>query len=79
MIPINTVNASGYMWNKFELQPGMTTFATKLYSSYVLVWKVKVSSALLSGMQSFVITTDGWTSRSNCSYISFAVHYKNKD
>jgi len=41
--------------------------------------KSKVSSATSSHMQSFAITTDGWTSRSNCSYVSLTVHYINKD
>ena len=39
--------------------------------------KAKVSSVLLSDM--LAITTDGWTSRSNCSYVSLTVYYINKD
>ena len=41
--------------------------------------KSKVSSAISSDMQSFAISTDEWTSRSNCSCVSLTVYYINKD
>ena len=41
--------------------------------------KVKVKKAISSELQCFAITTDGWTSRANCSYISLTVHYINKN
>ena len=84
MLPINTVNDSRwrYMLSKFEPRytpPDRTTFARNYIPAMYEREKAKVSSALLSDMQSFAITTDGWTSRSNCSYVSLTVHYINKD
>ena len=79
MRPISTVNDSGfqYVLSKFELRytpSDRTTFATNYIPAMYEREKAKVSSALLSDMQSFAITTDGWTSRSNCSYGSLTVH-----
>ena len=70
------------MLSKFEPRytpPDRTTFARNHIPAMHEHEKVMVSIALLSDMQSFAITTDGWTSRSNCSYVSLTVHYINKD
>ena len=58
--------------------PDRTTFVRNYIPATYEREKVKVSNALLSDMQSFTITIDGWTSRSNCSYVSLTVHYINK-
>ena len=70
------------MLSRFEPRytpPDRITFARNYIPAMYEREKVEVSSALLSDMQSFTITTDGWTSRSNCSYVSLTVHYINKD
>ena len=56
-----------------------TTFVRNYIPAMYEQEKVKVSNAPLSDMQSFAITTNGWTSRSNCSYVSLTVHYINKN
>jgi len=84
MLPINTINDSGfrYMLSKFEPRytpPDRSTIARNFIPAMYEREKSKVSSAISSDMQSFAITTDGWTSRSNCSYVSLTVHYISKD
>ena len=64
MLPINTVNDSGfqYMLSKFGPRytpPDRTTFARNYIPAMYESKKAKVSFALLSDMQSFAITTDG--------------------
>jgi len=80
MLPVSTVNDSGFrcMLSRFEPRytpPDRTTFSRSYIPAVYEREKAKVSSALLSDMQLFVVTTDGWTSRSNCS---LTVHYINK-
>jgi len=79
ILPISTVNDSEfiYMLRKFEpiyTPPDRTTFARNYIPVMYECGKAKVSSALLSDMQLFAITNNGWTSRSNCSYVSLTVH-----
>ena len=84
MLPISTVNDDGfrYMLQKFDSRytpPDRTTFARNYIPALYEKEKVKVRKAISSELQYFTITTDGWTSRANCNYISLTVYYINKN
>ena len=84
MLPISTVNNDGFkrMLQKFDSRytpPDRTTFARNYLPALYEQEKLKVKKAISSELQYFSVTTDGWTSRANYSYISLTVHYINKN
>ena len=84
MRPICTIINDGFkqMLQKFDsryIPPDRTTFAQNYLPALYEQEKIKVKKAISSELQYFSVTTDGWTSRANCSYIRLTVHYINKN
>ena len=84
MLTISTVNNGRFkqMLQKFDSRytpPNRTTFALNYLPALYEQEKLKVKKAISSELQYFSVTTDGWTSRANYSYISLTVHYINKN
>ena len=83
MFPVNTVSDDGFrhMIQKFDpryIPPDRTTFARNHIPALYEREKARVKKEVSSELQYFAVTTDGWTSRANCSYVSLTVHYINK-
>lgn len=83
MLPISTVNDHGFrqMLQKFDPRytpPDRTTFARNYIPALYEQEKARVKKEITE-LQYFAITTDGWTSRANCSYVTLTVHYINKN
>ena len=78
MLSISTINNDGFkrMLQKFDSKytpPDRTTFARNYLPALYEQEKLKVKKAISSELQYFSVTTDGWTSRANYSYISLTV------
>jgi len=83
MLPFDAVTDPGFrhMLHTFEpryIPPDRTTIARHYMPELYEREKEKVVSAMASGLQHFAITTDGWSSRANHSYVSLTVHYINE-
>ena len=74
MLPYDTVTDLGFrhMLHTFEprcVPPDRTTIARHYMPLLYEREKAKVTSAMASGLQHFAVTSDGWSSRANHSYV----------
>ena len=83
MLPYDAVTDPGFrhMLHMFEpryVPPDRTTIARHYMPLLYEREKAKVTSTMASGLQHFAITSDGWSSQANHSYVSLTVHYINQ-
>ena len=80
MLPISIVNNVGFqaMLRTFEpryVVPDRKTFSQNYIPEIYQSEKARIAAAMARGLKNFSLTTDGWTSRANHSYITHTVHY----
>ena len=83
MRPFSTVSNEGFkdMLKTFEpryVLPDRKTITQHYMPEIYSQEKTKITQAIKNGLCFFSITTDGWTSRANHSYITHTVHYINE-
>ena len=80
MLPISIVNNIGFraMLHTFEpkyVLPDRKTFCQHYIPEMYEDERTKIVKAMEHGLKYFPLTSDGWTSRANHSYITHTVHY----
>ena len=80
MLPISIVNNVGFraMLRTFEpryVVPDRKTFSQNYIPEIYQSEKARIAAAMTRGLKNFSLTTDGWTSRANHSYITHTMHY----
>jgi len=80
MLPISIVNNVGFraMLHTFEpryVVPDRKTFSQNYIPEIYQSEKARIAAAMARGLKNFSLTTDGWTSRANHSYITHTIHY----
>ena len=83
MMPFSTVSNKGFkdMLHTFEpryILPDRKTITQRYMPEMYQKEKAKITKAMEEGLLFFSITTDGWTSRANHSYITHTIHYINE-
>ena len=79
-LPVSIVNNVGFrtMLHTFEpryIVPDRKTFSQNYIPEMYQCEKTRIVGTMKHGLKNFSLTTDGWTSRANHSYISRIVHY----
>ena len=80
MLPFSTVNNVGFRKMLYTFEPRYVLPDRKAFSHHYIPEiyekeRLRIANAMKQGVKYFSVTTDGWTSRANHSYITHTIHY----